>query len=188
MDVHDCEAMGERSFDFASIADRAARSATCVYRAAWRLEPGTVMTDEPGLYFIPALIDKCRAEGALQGDRRLRRPGCLPRLRRHPHRGRHPPDGERQPDARQQAHPPHGRGARSRRRQKNSRGTSAATTGRPERSAPGACRFSGGRPPREHSENSGSGRGRQPRNREKFRPERQKSAPELVYPDFFVYL
>ena len=67
MDVHDCEAMGERSFDFASIADRAARSATCVYRAAWRLEPGTVMTDEPGLYFIPALIDKCRAEGLYKG-------------------------------------------------------------------------------------------------------------------------
>lgn len=67
MDVHDCEAMGERSFDFASIADRAARSATCVYRAAWRVEPGTVLTDEPGLYFIPALIDKCRAEGLYKG-------------------------------------------------------------------------------------------------------------------------
>ena len=67
MDVHDCEAMGERSFDFSSIADRAARSATCVYRAAWRVEPGTVISDEPGLYFIPALIDKCRAEGLYKG-------------------------------------------------------------------------------------------------------------------------
>ena len=67
MDVHDCEAMGERSFDFSSIAERAARSATCIYRAAWRLEPGTVLTDEPGLYFIPALIDKCRAEGLYKG-------------------------------------------------------------------------------------------------------------------------
>lgn len=67
MDVHDCEAMGERSFDFSSIAERAARSATCIYRAAWRLEPGTVLTDEPGLYFIPALIDKCRAEGLYRG-------------------------------------------------------------------------------------------------------------------------
>ena len=67
MDVHDCEAMGERSFDFSSIAQRAAKSATCIYRAAWRLEPGTVMTDEPGLYFIPALIDKCRAEGLYKG-------------------------------------------------------------------------------------------------------------------------
>ena len=67
MDVHDCEAMGERSFDFATIAERAAQSGTCIYRAAWRLEPGTVLTDEPGLYFIPALIDKCRAEGLYTG-------------------------------------------------------------------------------------------------------------------------
>ena len=50
-----------------SIAQRAAKSATCIYRAAWRLEPGTVMTDEPGLYFIPALIDKCRAKGLYKG-------------------------------------------------------------------------------------------------------------------------
>lgn len=67
MDVHDCEAMGERSFDFSTIAERAAKSGTCIYRAAWRIEPGTVMSDEPGLYFIPALIDKCRAEGLYKG-------------------------------------------------------------------------------------------------------------------------
>ena len=67
MDVHDCEAMGERSFSFAEFTERAAEAATCVYRAAWRVKPGTVMTDEPGLYFIPALIDKCRAEGLYQG-------------------------------------------------------------------------------------------------------------------------
>ena len=67
LDVHDCEAMGERSFDFTSIAERAAESATCVYRAAWRIEPGTVLSDEPGIYFIPALIDKCRAEGLYKG-------------------------------------------------------------------------------------------------------------------------
>ncbi len=63
LDVHDCEAMGERSFDYSQLIERATASATCVYRAAWRLEPGTVLTDEPGLYFIPALIDKCRVEG-----------------------------------------------------------------------------------------------------------------------------
>ncbi|MEG2240385.1 MAG: Xaa-Pro aminopeptidase [Alistipes sp.] len=67
MDVHDCEAFGERSFDFSSIAERAAKSATCIYRAAWRIEPGTVMSNEPGLYFIPALIDKCKAEGKYKG-------------------------------------------------------------------------------------------------------------------------
>lgn len=67
MDVHDCEAMGERSFDFSTIAERAARSATCIHRATWRLREGTVLTDEPGLYFIPALIEKCKAEGKYRG-------------------------------------------------------------------------------------------------------------------------
>jgi Xaa-Pro aminopeptidase len=28
-----------------------------------RLEPGFVVTDEPGIYFIPALIDEWRASG-----------------------------------------------------------------------------------------------------------------------------
>ena len=67
MDVHDCEAMGERSYDFSQLIERATASGTCIYRAAWRLEPGTILTDEPGLYFIPALIDKCRAEGLYKG-------------------------------------------------------------------------------------------------------------------------
>lgn len=67
MDVHDCEAFGERSFDFSSIRERAEKSATCIYRAAWRVEPGTVLSDEPGIYFIPALIDKCKAEGKFRG-------------------------------------------------------------------------------------------------------------------------
>lgn len=67
MDVHDCEAMGERSFDFSTIAERAAKSATCIHRATWQLKPGTVLTDEPGLYFIPALIEKCKAEGKYRG-------------------------------------------------------------------------------------------------------------------------
>ncbi len=67
LDVHDCEAFGERSFDFSSIRARAEESATCIYRAAWRVRPGTVMSDEPGIYFIPALIDKCKAEGKFKG-------------------------------------------------------------------------------------------------------------------------
>ncbi|MBR2976306.1 MAG: aminopeptidase P N-terminal domain-containing protein [Alistipes sp.] len=63
MDVHDLENIGERSFDFSTVAERAAKSATCIHRATWRVEPGTVMSDEPGIYFIPALIDKMRSEG-----------------------------------------------------------------------------------------------------------------------------
>ncbi len=67
MDVHDLENIGERSFDFSTISERAERSATCIYRAAWRVGEGTVMSDEPGIYFIPALIDKSRAEGLYKG-------------------------------------------------------------------------------------------------------------------------
>ena len=57
IDVHDCEAIGERSYDFSAIAERAAQEATCIHRATWRLRAGTVMSNEPGIYFIPALID-----------------------------------------------------------------------------------------------------------------------------------
>ena len=67
LDVHDLENIGERSVDFSTVAERAAKSATCIHRSPWRVEPGTVMTDEPGIYFIPALIDKCRAEGKFEG-------------------------------------------------------------------------------------------------------------------------
>jgi Xaa-Pro aminopeptidase len=67
LDVHDCENIGERSFDYSQVAERAAQSATCLHRATWRLRKGTVLSDEPGIYFIPALIDKCRAEGKYSG-------------------------------------------------------------------------------------------------------------------------
>ena len=67
MDVHDCEAMGERSYDFSEFKERAVASATCVYRAAWKLREGTVMSNEPGIYFIPALIDKSKGDGLYKG-------------------------------------------------------------------------------------------------------------------------
>ncbi|MCH5335702.1 MAG: aminopeptidase P family protein [Alistipes sp.] len=69
LDVHDCESFGERSgaFDFAPFAERMAATETCVYRRTWRVREGTVLSDEPGIYFIPALIDKCRAEGLYRG-------------------------------------------------------------------------------------------------------------------------
>ena len=67
MDVHDCEAMGERSYDFSEFKERAIASGTCVYRSAWKLHEGTVMSNEPGIYFIPALIDKSKAEGLYKG-------------------------------------------------------------------------------------------------------------------------
>lgn len=101
MDVHDCENIGERSFDYSLVAERAAQSATCLHRATWRLRPGTILSDEPGIYFIPALVDKCEAEGKFPRDRRLR-PAAQPlsRFRRHPHRRRPAGDRHRLPHPR----------------------------------------------------------------------------------------
>jgi Xaa-Pro aminopeptidase len=67
LDVHDCENIGERSFSFGDIAERAKASACCITRQWWRLMPGTVLSDEPGIYFVPALIDKYKAEGKCKG-------------------------------------------------------------------------------------------------------------------------
>lgn len=64
MDVHDCEAMGERGMrDYSKIIARADEVDTCIMRSRWRLRPGTVLTDEPGIYFIPALIEQWKSEG-----------------------------------------------------------------------------------------------------------------------------
>ena len=67
LDVHDCENIGERSFSFAGLEERAKASACCITRQWWRLMPGTVLSDEPGIYFVPALIDKMQAEGKFRG-------------------------------------------------------------------------------------------------------------------------
>ena len=91
MDVHDCEAMGERSFDFSSIAQRAAKS------AAPRTGDGN--DRRTGALLHPGADRQMPGRGPLQGDRRLRRPGRLPRLRRHPHRGRHSGHRRGQPHA-----------------------------------------------------------------------------------------
>lgn len=67
IDVHDCEAIGERgdvyNFDFSRFAPRAAELACCTYRSTWQLRPGVVMSNEPGIYFIPALIEQWKKEG-----------------------------------------------------------------------------------------------------------------------------
>ena len=67
IDVHDCEAIGERgnvyNFAFSRFAPRATELAGCTYRSTWQLRPGGVMSDEPGFYFIPALIEQWKKEG-----------------------------------------------------------------------------------------------------------------------------
>ena len=67
LDVHDCENIGERSFSFAEVEERAKQSACCITRAWWRLQPGTVLSNEPGIYFVPDLIDKYKADGKCKG-------------------------------------------------------------------------------------------------------------------------
>ena len=67
LDVHDCENIGERSFSFAEVEERAKQLACCITRQWWRLQPGTVLSNEPGIYFVPDLIDKYKAEGKCQG-------------------------------------------------------------------------------------------------------------------------
>lgn len=67
LDVHDCENIGERSFSFAEVEDRAKQAACCITRQWWRLRPGTVLSNEPGIYFVPDLIDKYKAEGKCKG-------------------------------------------------------------------------------------------------------------------------
>jgi Xaa-Pro aminopeptidase len=62
LDVHDMEGMGE---DFVGYDDNIGRSAQfglSSLRMARKLEQGFVVTDEPGIYFIPLLIDKWKAE------------------------------------------------------------------------------------------------------------------------------
>ncbi|MFI3278537.1 MAG: aminopeptidase P family protein [Rikenellaceae bacterium] len=63
MDVHDCEAFGERSFDFAPYDELAREYKVAVCRKYWLLREGAVITNEPGVYFIGALIDESRREG-----------------------------------------------------------------------------------------------------------------------------
>ncbi len=58
LDVHDCEAMGERSSVMTN-----GESTSCIVRSKWILQEGTVITNEPGVYFIPELIEARRSEG-----------------------------------------------------------------------------------------------------------------------------
>ncbi len=63
LDVHDCEAFGERTMDLSRFGELYNCSTSCIVRSSWRFQEGTVLTNEPGIYFIPALIEQRRAEG-----------------------------------------------------------------------------------------------------------------------------
>lgn len=64
MDVHDMEGLGQIyvGFDEETRPNLEQFGTNCL-RMGRRLEKGFVVTDEPGIYFIPALIDDWRAKG-----------------------------------------------------------------------------------------------------------------------------
>jgi Xaa-Pro aminopeptidase len=62
MDVHDMEGLGEDFVGYDETVKRSKEFGTAYLRLAKALKPGYVLTVEPGIYFIPALIDKFKSE------------------------------------------------------------------------------------------------------------------------------
>lgn len=67
MDVHDMEDLGENLVGYDPDQTRAKQLGLGSLRMARRLVPGHVITDEPGIYFIPALIELWKKEGTGKG-------------------------------------------------------------------------------------------------------------------------
>ena len=63
LDVHDMEDLGENLVGYDPDQTRAKQLGLGSLRMARSLVPGHVITDEPGIYFIPALIEKFKKEG-----------------------------------------------------------------------------------------------------------------------------
>ncbi|WP_294589884.1 aminopeptidase P family protein [uncultured Phocaeicola sp.] len=62
LDVHDMENLGQNYVGFDDEVQPSSQFGLSALRMGRRLQEGFVITDEPGCYFIPALIDKWRAE------------------------------------------------------------------------------------------------------------------------------
>lgn len=63
LDVHDLEGLGENNVGYDDTLQRSKQFGTAYLRMARSLEPGFVITVEPGIYFIPELIDMWQSEG-----------------------------------------------------------------------------------------------------------------------------
>lgn len=63
MDVHDMEGLGQIYVGYDDEIRPSSQFGTASLRFGRRLEEGFVVTDEPGIYFIPDLIDLWRREG-----------------------------------------------------------------------------------------------------------------------------
>ena len=62
LDVHDMEDLGENLVGYDPDQKRSTQLGLGSLRMARKLVPGNVITDEPGIYFIPALIEKWKSE------------------------------------------------------------------------------------------------------------------------------
>jgi len=62
LDVHDMENLGETLVGYEKNAKRSSQFGLAYLRLARELKPGFVLTVEPGIYFIPQLIDKWQNE------------------------------------------------------------------------------------------------------------------------------
>lgn len=67
LDVHDMESLGEDLVGYDDEVVRDSRFGPCHLRMAKRLKPHMVLTVEPGLYFIPQLIESWRAQARFAG-------------------------------------------------------------------------------------------------------------------------
>lgn len=67
LDVHDMEDYGENYVGYDDDQSRSPQLGLGSLRMARELVPGNVITDEPGIYFIPALIEKWKSEKTDQG-------------------------------------------------------------------------------------------------------------------------
>ena len=67
MDVHDMEDLGENYVGYGDERKRNPLLGLGNLRMARDLKPGHVVTDEPGIYFIPALIEQWKREGTDKG-------------------------------------------------------------------------------------------------------------------------
>ncbi len=63
LDVHDMESLGEDRVGYDAETRRSGQFGLRALRFAKRPRPGYVLTVEPGLYFIPALVEKWKREG-----------------------------------------------------------------------------------------------------------------------------
>lgn len=62
MDVHDMEGLGQINVGFDDEIQPSKQFGTAYLRMGRRLQPGFVVTNEPGIYFIPELIDLWKSE------------------------------------------------------------------------------------------------------------------------------